>query len=394
MEHLYVGIDIAKDRSSAHGIDESGKVCFSLFFDMDRMGFDTLLKSIRQSCADKSRVVVAMESTACYHINLYSYLNAQSLQAIIINPLLIANFTRLSLRKTKTDKKDAETIARFLSVHKESITQIDLSQNHQDIRDIARERESLCNDMSVVRVEVRRLLQTTFPELERLCNPFTKAMVHFMKRYPSAWSVRAARPGTITKTLAQTSCSKKLTFSAQDIVDAAKTSVASGSPAKAFILQGKLETLEHLEKRQKRISKVLTEYCEASMLNDLEILTSIDGINKGTATTFLAETGGVERFASHRSLIAYAGLDPTVHQSGKYVGVSRISKRGNRHLRRVIWIMTGCTIVHNPVFKAYFQKKKAEGQAPKKAMFATSHKLLRTIHAMLSHRTNFEVRCW
>jgi len=393
MEHLYVGVDISKDRSSAHGIDESGKVYFSLFFDMESIGFGTLLRSIHQSCADKSRVVVAMESTACYHINLYSYLNAQGIQAIIINPLLIANFTRLSLRKTKTDKKDAETIARFLSVHQESITQIDLSQNHQEIRDLARERESLSNQMSAVRVEIRRLLQSTFPELERLCNPFSKAMMHFIKRYPSAWSVRTARPTTVAKTLKQSRCSEKLTFTAEEIIERAKRSVASISPAKALILQGKLETLEHLEQRKKGISKVLTEYCEASMLNDLEILTSIDGINKGTATTFLAETGGVERFASHRSLIAYAGLDPTVYQSGKYEGMSRISKRGNRHLRRVIWIMTGCAVVHNPVFKAYFQKKKAEGQAPKKALFATSHKLLRTIHAMLSHRTNFEVRC-
>ena len=393
MEHLYVGVDISKDRSSAHGIDESGKVCFSLFFDMESIGFGTLLRSIHQSCADKSRVVVVMESTACYHLNLYSYLNAQGIEAIIVNPLLITNFTRLSLRKTKTDNKDAETIARFLSVHHESITQIDLSQNHQEIRDLARERESLSNQMSAVRVEIRRLLQTTFPELERLCNPFSKAMVRFIKRYPSAWSVRTARPSTVVKTLKQTRFSKKLTFTAEEIIDAAKISVASISPAKALILQGKLNILEHLEERKKGISKVLTECREASMLNDLEILTTINRINRGTATTFLAESGGVERFASHRSLIAYAGLDPTVHQSGKYEGVSRISKRGNRHLRRVIWIMTGCAVVHNPVFKAYFLKKKAEGQAPKKAMFVTSHKPLRTIHAMLSHRTSFEVRC-
>lgn len=187
--------------------------------------------------------------------------------------------------------------------------------------------------------------------------------------------------------------SKKLTFSAKDIIEAAKTSVACMSSAKEFILQGKIETLEHLEQRKKHISKVLMEFCEASMLNDLEIITSINGINNVTATTFLAETGAMEKFTSHRSLIAYAGLDPTVYQSGKYEGRSRISKRGNRHLRRVIWIMTGCAIVHNPVFKAYFEKKKAEGQAPKKAIFATSHKLLRTIYAMLTQRTNFEVRC-
>lgn len=151
--------------------------------------------------------------------------------------------------------------------------------------------------------------------------------------------------------------------------------------------------MEHLEERKKRISKILTELCEASMISDLEIITSINVISNITATTFLAETGGVEKFASHRNLIAYAGLDPTVYQSGKYEGKSRISKRGNRHLRRVIWIMTGRAIVHNPVFKTYFLKKKGEGQAPKKAIFATSHKLLRTIYAMLTQRTHFERKC-
>jgi len=69
------------------------------------------------------------------------------------------------------------------------------------------------------------------------------------------------------------------------------------------------------------------------------------------------------------------------------------SQGGDRNFRRVIWIMTGSAIVHNPVFKAYFQKKKDEGQAPKKAIFATSHKLLRTIHVLLSQRTYFERKC-
>lgn len=394
MEHLYVGVDVSKDRSSAHGIDENGTSCFSFFFDMDSTGFASLLRTIHETCPEKSRAVVAMESTAFYHINLHSFLNAQGVEAVVVNPLLISNFSKLSLRKTKTDKKDAETIARFLLIHRSSITQIGTSRDQQDIRDFSRERESLTQQISVMRVEIRRLLQSTFPELERLCNPFTKAMQHFIKQYPSARSVMAARPGTVARRLKQARCSKKLTFSAEEIIEAANESVASVSPAKEFILKGKLETLEHLEQRKKRISKILTEYCEASMISDLDIITSIDGINNTTATTFLAETGGMERFASHRKLIAYAGLDPTVYQSGKYEGKSRISKRGNRHLRRVIWIMTGTAIVHNPTFKTYFQKKKDEGQAPKKAIFATSHKLLRTIHAMLTQRTHFEARCW
>lgn len=165
------------------------------------------------------------------------------------------------------------------------------------------------------------------------------------------------------------------------------------SQAKELILQGKIETFEHLEKRKEKLSAVLTEYCESSMIEDLEILTSIKGISNGTATTFLAELGTIGSFRSWKSLVAYAGLDPTVHQSGKFEGKSRISKRGNRHLRRVVWIMTGSVITHNAVFKEYFMKKKAEGQAPKKAIFATSHKLLRLIHAMLTQRTHYQERC-
>lgn len=393
MGRLYVGIDVSKDTSSAHGIDEGGDSRFSLVFEMDEAGFDRLLSTIRENCESISDVVVAVESTACYHINLYSFLIAQGIEAVVVNPLLIANFARMSLRKTKTDKKDAETIARFLLAHRKSISKLDISQQMQDLRDIARERESLCHQLSAVRVEIRRLLQTTFPELERLCDPFRKAVLNMLKRYPSARLIRAARACSVAKTLRQTPSSRKLTASPEDIIEAAASSVASLSKAKELILQGKIETFEHLEERKKKLSAVLTEYCESSMIEDLEILTSIKGISNGTATTFLAEVGTIGSFRSWKSLIAYAGLDPTVHQSGKFEGKSRISKRGNRHLRRVVWIMTGSVISHNRVFKEYFLKKKAEGQAPKKAIFATSHKLLRLIHAMLSQRTHFQERC-
>jgi transposase len=93
--------------------------------------------------ADISAIVVGMESTACYHINLFSYLTAQGSRAIVINPLLIANFAKLTLRKTKTDKKDASTIAQFLFVHRDTINQMSISQDMQDMRDLARERESI-----------------------------------------------------------------------------------------------------------------------------------------------------------------------------------------------------------------------------------------------------------
>jgi transposase len=323
---------------------------------------------------------------SCY---LYLLTLSKGINTVIINPILISNFSKLSLRKTKTDKKDALTIAQFLMAHKDSITQLAVPPDLQDLRDIARERESLIQMISTQTVEMKRLLQTTFPELETICSITTKVMLDFIEQFPSARLVRAAKPKIIEKALNRKGVSTRLTFTASDIITAARNSVATVSPAKELILKGKVSTFQHLAKRRDELTKALTEYCNATMIEDLKIVTSITGINKGTATTFLAEMGSIDKYASYKKLIAFAGIDPSVYQSGKYEGKGKISKRGNRHLRRIIWIMTKNVIYHNSLFKTFFLRKRAEGQAYKKAMFATSHKLIRIIFAMLSERTFF-----
>jgi len=197
MRELFVGIDVAKDTSSAQGIDRNGKGRFSLTFAMDSEGFMQLWKAIAAHSKDLSEVMVAVESTACYHINLYSFFTAKGVSIVVINPLLIANFAKLSLRKIKTDKKDAMTIAQFLLMNRESISQLSLSQDLQDFRDIARERESVCNMLSAHKVAVKRLLQSTFPELERIADLSTRAMQEFIAVFPSARLLNMARPKAI-----------------------------------------------------------------------------------------------------------------------------------------------------------------------------------------------------
>ena len=199
MMTLFVGIDVSKDSSAARGLGADGMELFSVVFTMDSVGFARLYDTITKHSADLSEVMVGLESTACYHINLFSFLTAKGIIVIIINPLLIANFSKLSLRKT--DRKDALTIAQFMLSHKDSIAQVALSQDHQDFRDMARERESVIQMICIQKVEMKRLLQTTFPELERLCNVTSKVMLDFREAFPSARLVRAAKPRMIQKTL-------------------------------------------------------------------------------------------------------------------------------------------------------------------------------------------------
>jgi len=390
MGKLYVGIDISKNSSSAHGLDEGGKDLFNLSFEMSSSGFSELIQAIDQKREKDSEVVVGMESTACYHINLYSFLISQGLETVVINPLLIKNFSKMSLRKTKTDKKDAKTIASFLLIHRDSIHQMNISEEFQDIRDLSRERASLSQQISTAKVEIGRIMQSLFPELEKIGDLFTKVMIHFMKQFPSARIVKASSVSKMRKNLRQTPCSEKILFTAEQIMEAAKTSVATVSPAKEVILLGKIETLEHLEKRCHDIDRVLTRSCECMVIEDMKILKSIKGISNKTATTFLAELGPISNYASYKKLIAYAGIDPSVYQSGEYDGSGKISKRGNRHLRRVIWLMTVSVIQHSKWLKAYYQKKRKAGQPYKKAVIGTAHKLIRVIFSMLTHKVTFQ----
>ena len=135
---------------------------------------------------------------------------------------------------------------------------------------------------------------------------------------------------------------------------------------------------------------MMIELCRSGMRDDIDIMTSLRGIGEKTATSFLVEMGGdIRKSNNHKKLIAMASIDPAIYQSGKHDGQGRITKRGNRHLRRVIWLMTIRVIQFNDCFRQHYQKRRQDGLPFKKAVLATAHKLLRTIFAMLTQRTAF-----
>jgi len=388
---LFVGIDISKEYSTAQGLDSSSKKIFYLRFSMDAKGFSELINAIKTGLADINEVTVAIESTGCYHINLFSFLCSEGIRCVVVNPLLITNFSRLSLRKTKTDKKDALTIAQFLLANEHSLNEIAFSQSAQDLKDLARERESLTWLISGMKNDIKRLLQNTFPELESLCKPYSETMLHFLYRFPSARLIREAKTREIEKALIfPNEKRKRVLITAQEIIEAAKISVASAGVAKELILSEKVSTVLYLKEKCEKITEALIESCEALKIEDLDIIRSVDGVDDITGSTFLAELGDLSNFGSYKHVIAFAGLDPSINQSGQHEGKSRISKRGNRHLRRIIFMMTMCSVRGNNIFRAYYHRRKQEGLAPMKALMATAHKLIRVIFSMLANKTFFK----
>jgi len=272
MVKLLVGADVSKDFFSATGLDKEGKELFSGTYEMNSHGFSEFLKVLSSHGRGLDQMIVAMESTGCHHINLFSFLSSQGIRMVVVNPLLISNFAKLSQRKTKTDKKDALTIARFLLDHHEEILQFSISQHHQDLRDLSPERESLCHLIPAIKVEIKRVLRTTFPELESIGNLYSGVMLRFLQQYPPARLVRGAKPKAIAKALKGPYVGDKRTFTAEDIVQAAQSSVAVVSPAIEIIVQGKIATPLHLQERLEELTKLLTDLCKATRIEDLEIL--------------------------------------------------------------------------------------------------------------------------
>ena len=386
----FLGIDVSKETFDACCINTKGERLFSLSTSMDRKGFEELIKELSCLSVSQESVLVGMESTACYHVNLYSFLISLGYTVIVINPLLISNFVKLQLRKTKTDKKDASVIAQFLLLNRGSLSQALVSSDFSELRDLSRQRESLVDQMSSVKSDIKRLLTMTFPELEQMAGVFTKSMLRLLCHYPSAASVRQAKRSQIAKILIPGSYGKQTAASVDRIVKAAQGSVGTTSPAKEIILKQKASLLMQLEQHLQELTDILKELCQAKIQQDMGILTSMKGIGEKSAMNFLIEMGGdIKQFESHQKLIAMAGLDPALYQSGKMDRKGKISKRGNRHLRRIIWLMTTKVIQFNARFKQYYLKRIKDGLPYKMAVLATAHKLIRVMFAMLMNKTLF-----
>ena len=237
---------------------------------------------------------------------------------------------------------------------------------------------------------MKRILSVLFPELEYITGIFTKCTLRLLSEHPSAHAIREAGHDTIADIFINQSRGNRPHASITMLMDAAASSVGVVSPAKELTLKQEASLLLHVQEQIKETTRLLMNLLHQRMKHDMELFCSIKGVGENTALNFLIEMGGyIEMYENDKKLIAASGLDPSTYESGKYEGNSRLSKRGNRHLRRVIWLMATRVIISNNLFRTYFYKRRTEGLPYKKAVLATAHKLIRIMFVMLSRKTYF-----
>lgn len=388
MYSYFVGIDIAKNTHWASCLSSDGEIIFEPFsFPNDNSGFQKLISKLES--LDKTKILIGLESTAHYGENIISYLFSLNYKIGIINPIQTANLRRSNIRKTKNDKVDTKIIIKALTLNNFSlITTRDI--NNLKLKGLCRSRRNLVTLRSKSKIQLVSYLDQIFPELES----FFKGNLHLnvsyqlLKEFSSPKIISKLHLTKLTNILHDNSHGRYGKDDAIRLRELAKSSVGIDNPS--LSLQIKHAILQ-VELYDEQIAEVEALYKKILDEMNTPILT-IPGMSYNQAAVIIGCIGDINRFEHSCQLLAYAGLDPSVIQSGNFQARStRMSKRGSGMLRYSLVYSAHNIVKNNKTFKEYYDLKRSQGKSHYCALGHVAHKLVRIIFKMLKENVTFNL---
>ena len=380
-----VGIDVAKDKHDCFICDSEGNVLKDVFtFSNDREGFNLLLSFMPTS---SENVKVGLEATGHYSLNLINFLIDNGYSPVVFNPLQINLFRKAhTLRKTKTDKIDAKLIALMLS-SSDAKPHLDLSYHVTDLKSLTRYRSRLKDQLARLKISLARIIEIVFPELEDCVYSINqKSTMALLHEFPCKELIANAHLTRLTNVLKDNSRGKYSKDKALEIRNVAINSIGTSSDASSFEL---VQTIDMINFYSSKIDELDAKIKDIMIELESPIL-SIPGISYNLGSIILAEIVDINRFDTPAQLQAFAGLDPSTHQSGKFIatGVSMV-KRGSPYLRWAILNASRLVAMRDPCFKDYYQRKRKEGKHHFVALTHVAKKLIRVIFKLLKTNSQF-----
>ena len=385
---IYVGIDIAKLNHFASALSSDGEVLIEPFkFTNDSDGFFMLLSKL--SSFDKDSIVIGLESTAHYGNNLLMFLVPKGYKVCLINPIQTAVLRKNNIRKTKTDKVDTYIIAKTLMMNDlryVTLQDIGLIQ----LKNLGRFRLKMVKQRTRLKIQLTSYVDQVFPELQY----FFKSGIHhkgcyaLLKEAPSPEAVASMHLTHLTHLLKTNSHGHFKKETALELRVLAQKSVGGGDKSLSIQIAQSIEQIELLDSQLKRTEQEITD-----IITSLDsVIMTIPGIGAVNGGMILGEIGDIKRFSSPSKLLAFAGLDPSVYQSGNFQAKrTRMSKRGSRAFRYALMNAAHNVVKNNNTFKAYYDKKRDEGRSHYNALGHCAGKLVRIIHKMLTDDVTFDL---
>lgn len=390
----YLGIDIAKREHVLGSRWENGERHGRAFaFANDERGFASLLERLRELDATPEESLVVMESTGHYWMALWEFLSAHGWEVALVNPVLTDAFRKAdTLRKTKTDQVDAFLIAEYARFKGLGPTRVS-PEGAEGLKQLTRYRHHLVGERTALKNRLTSVADRIFPELAGLFSDKHSATARaILGEYGTAAKVAATDIRTLTRTVKSASRGRHGRAKAEEVKDAARRSIGTTFAADSLAFEARhiAGLIGHLD------GKVADLDGEIARLLDPEVgslLQSIPGIGPVCAATIAAEIGDPDRFDEPKKLMAYAGMDSTKFQSGRFDGDEQhMSKRGSAPLRNALMTAADGARRLDPYFGDYYDSLRARNKHHYVAVSGCARKLCGVILAVLRERRPYEPR--
>ena len=384
-----VGIDIGKNHHEASIVSPEGKqIGRSLRFATTHKGADSLMSFIFKNIGN-SPCVFGMEATGHYWYPIYSFLKAKGYTIYVINPIQSDSLRKMYIRQTKNDSIDSFLIAEVIRFGQFGTTSM-ADENILAMRQLCRYRDSVISSRTEIKLRIGTIMEQIFPEHEKqFSSLWMSTSMGILEKYLTPENIENAPIDELFEIIKDKSHNRLTRAKAISIKEAAADTfgIKIAQDAFSFQLKQLIDRMNFLDKQIEALDCQILEYYEKFDC----YLHTIPGIGMIGAATILAEIGDISRFKNSSSLIAFAGIDPTVRQSGEFNSThNHMSKRGSPYLRHAIFLAATTCSFHNSPLNAYYKKKRDQGKHHLTATGAVARKLTTVIYAVLRDSKPYE----
>src|SRR6266581_5741693 len=389
-DKLIVGIDIGKRTHVATIIDHSGAVIGRAFsFANTTIGANLLLERTIAVNPEHLPIVFGLEATGHYWLALYSFLTGKGYPVSVINPYQSDAFRKVHLLTTKTDNEDSFLIADLMRFGSFQGTKM-AGEQMVSLRNLSRFRVTMSQQITDTKRRIVTIMDQVFPEFETLfSNSFGKTAKVLLEEYPTPESFESITTRKLTNVITKLSKGRFKKEKAEEIKQKASVSFGVDFALDSFKLELSL-LLKQLDFLTAQIAVVESEIGQ-SMETIPTTLKTLPGVDTILAAAIISEIGDITRFQTSAQLVSFAGINPTVHQSGQFTGnKNHMSKKGSPYLRLALWRASVTSVRFNPILKTYYEQKIKEGKNHMTVIGAVSRKLTGIIFAMMRDNKKFD----
>ena len=384
-----VGIDIGKNHHEASIVSPEGKqIGRSLRFATTHKGVDSLMSFIFKNIGN-SPCVFGMEATVHYWYPIYSFLKAKGYTIYVINPIQSDSLRKMYIRQTKNDSIDSFLIAEVIRFGQFGTTSM-ADENILAMRQLCRYRDSVISSRTEIKLRIGTIMEQIFPEYEKqFSSLWVSTSMGILEKYLTPENIENAPIDELFEIIKDKSHNRLTKAKAISIKGAAADTfgIKIAQDTFSFQLKQLIDRMNFLDKQIEALDIEIMKYYEQFDC----YLHTLPGIGIIGAATILAEIGDISRFKNSSALVAFAGIDPTVRQSGEFNSThNHMSKRGSPYLRHAIFLAATTCSFHNSPLNAYYKKKRDQGKHHLTATGAVARKLTTVIYAVLRDSKPYE----